>query len=653
MNSRHPLYPNHPQMPMTLRYISRTALSLAYLVVMGWACAFASASAAPPDDRGIPATVTGKLEVFHLDDFEHNHAEFRYILEDAKSGRRFNLRFTDGPPGHLRSGATVTVRGRAKGQDIVLAANGDNNSGLQVLPAAPAMVSGDRSTIVMVGNFSDASVSCSIDEIRDTMFTDPANQSIDAVYRETSFETTSLSGQVVGPYSLAALSTDTGCAHIDWANALDDAARADGMEPSDFEHRVYVLPDKSGCPGGGGTLGGSYPRAWIWHCDERDVYLHELGHNLNMHHAGTPALAGEYKDTSDFMGSTVDLLRQVNGPHKSQMDWLPLEQQLTITNDGIYDIAPLEANPAVAASPQLLIIPMAGTTDDYYLSYRQPIGFDANLDSTTYLDQATIHRWGGGSERTYLIDTLNDGEQFEDVTNGVTITQLGHNEDFVTVQVSLPTPVCQSATPNLTFSPASQTAEPGSPSAYNISVHNGDDSQCTESTFNLTSSVPGGWTGTLSPTSMTLSPDQTGTATLTLTSAASSTDGDYGTTIHVDNPTNPLHATEGQVNYRVQAFVDTEAPTAPSELSASSKRKQVTLSWLAATDNVGVSHYTVWRNNQELTHTIDMTFVDSNADLSQPNSYVVTASDEAGNTSGSSNMIEVNNGQKGKGKGKN
>ena len=41
---------------------------------------------------------------------------------------------------------------------------------------------------------------------------------------------------------------------------------------------------------------------------------------------------------------------------------------------------------------------------------------------------------------------------------------------------------------------------------------------------------------------------------------------------------------------------DTTAPTAPTGLKAKPANTQVSLSWLRATDNVGVARYQVWRS---------------------------------------------------------
>ena len=205
-------------------------------------------------EGSVPATVTGKLTILAIDDFKNHHEEFRYLLEDVKNNQRFNLRFADAPPGHLRSGAIVTIRGRAKGRELFLEADGTADPNIQTMQAAPAAIAGDQTTIVMVANFLDKNVSCSVGAIRDLMFTDPTDQSIDDLYQETSFGSVRFIGDVAGPYTLDALSTDS-CNFSAWGQAADALARANGVEPDAYNRKVYVMPQNS-CPAAGiGTVG--------------------------------------------------------------------------------------------------------------------------------------------------------------------------------------------------------------------------------------------------------------------------------------------------------------------------------------------------------------------------------------------------------------
>ena len=63
-------------------------------------------------------------------------------------------------------------------------ANG--TSSYETLAAASMLVSGEQKTIVLVADFNDTAVSCPIADIEDLMFTDPNDQSVDDLYRETS-----------------------------------------------------------------------------------------------------------------------------------------------------------------------------------------------------------------------------------------------------------------------------------------------------------------------------------------------------------------------------------------------------------------------------------------------------------------------------------
>ncbi|MDP2178442.1 MAG: fibronectin type III domain-containing protein [Methylobacter sp.] len=87
---------------------------------------------------------------------------------------------------------------------------------------------------------------------------------------------------------------------------------------------------------------------------------------------------------------------------------------------------------------------------------------------------------------------------------------------------------------------------------------------------------------------------------------------------------------------------DTIAPSAPASLSATaSSTTKVELSWNAATDNVGVTGYKVYRNGTEIGTTAAARFTDASVVADTTYSYAVKAYDAAGNLSASSNTATV------------
>jgi chitodextrinase len=79
---------------------------------------------------------------------------------------------------------------------------------------------------------------------------------------------------------------------------------------------------------------------------------------------------------------------------------------------------------------------------------------------------------------------------------------------------------------------------------------------------------------------------------------------------------------------------DTQAPTAPTGLSANATgTSTVDLNWTAATDNVGVTGYRIFRNGSQVGTTTNTSFTDSGLTPSTVYTYSVVAFDAAGNTS--------------------
>lgn len=88
------------------------------------------------------------------------------------------------------------------------------------------------------------------------------------------------------------------------------------------------------------------------------------------------------------------------------------------------------------------------------------------------------------------------------------------------------------------------------------------------------------------------------------------------------------------------AVPDTQAPTAPTNLSATTvSTSQINLAWNASTDNIGVTGYEVYRNSIKVATVTTTSFGDTGLSASTSYSYFVKARDAAGNVSAASNTV--------------
>ncbi len=88
--------------------------------------------------------------------------------------------------------------------------------------------------------------------------------------------------------------------------------------------------------------------------------------------------------------------------------------------------------------------------------------------------------------------------------------------------------------------------------------------------------------------------------------------------------------------------IDTSAPTTPTSLvAAAASSSQVNLSWAAATDNVGVTGYEIFRNGTLIGTSATNSYSDTGLTASTQYSYTVEAYDGAGNLSAQSTSASV------------
>ena len=361
-----------------------------------------------------------------------------------------------------------------------------------------------------------------------------------------------------------------------------------------------MLPTAVGCGWAGlAYVGcGNSCQAWVKAysgqvCGYNDAYAHEIGHNLGMWHASTDTnndgtLDCEYCDNSDFMGYAMANLRTQNGPHKVQMGWANGARVLDGSQGGTFTVSSLEL--AAASSPQVVKVrPNSG--DTYYLSLRSGVGYDASMpSSTTYLNKLNVHRYSG-SGNTRFITALGDGQAFNDAASGISIQQLSRTADSATFQVST---TCVAQAPTATISPSSQGAGATLPAtrSYTVTVSNRDSAACSSSTFALASSLPSGWSGGFSTPTLTIAAGASASATLNVTAPAGTPGGSYpisGGTM--------VDAAHAAATASGEFWIDTAAPSAPTNLRASLKGSKVTLSWTAAADTggSGVARYEIRR----------------------------------------------------------
>jgi len=390
---------------------------------------------------------------------------------------------------------------------------------------------------------------------------------------------------------------------------------------------------------------GSFCRSWVAEGESPMVFAHELGHNLYMAHAGTdPENDGvtnsTYGDYSDPMGLSRAWHR-FNGAHAEQMGWLRAETGAvaTVVSGGIYEIAPIGADPATATAPRTLKIAKADSAEYYYLTYRQPTGYDDSL-SSTYTRGVNVHRYlGSGYNVTSFVKSLGDAESFIDAVNDVTVTQLGHDANSATVEIAY-TVSCDSTTPSVGVSPSVRFVRPGDQAVYDSSVANLDGSGCGETTFDV--AYAGSPSGALSGSRLTLAAGQSGNVSLMIDTAGLG-DGAYDANVRFSDGdgVDPTLPTDGLGNLSV--VVDGTAPTAPTDLAGATNRKgKVTLGWSASFDAVaGVSAYAVYRDGALIGETGSTEFTDANTVSGASYIYTVTAKDAVGNVSGPSDPASV------------
>jgi hypothetical protein len=439
---------------------------------------------------------------------------------------------------------------------------------------------------VLLVNFSDDPTNepYSLDEAWQTIF-----GSLSDFLLENSYGLTELVGDVEGWYTLP---LETGCASSQIASAANAAAEAD---VSSYDSVIYVFPRTSACGWTGmATVGGSPGKVWINGRLTMQAVGHEVGHNFGLYHShglecGDSRVGGscetvEYGDRLDMMGFSRGHFASFQ---KERLAWLGEGAPFpvaTVDSEGTYLLDVYETDFGSGPKTLKILKSTDRTTGDrtwYYLEYRQAIGFDDFLSSLPNVLNGVLIRTGSeaSANSSFLLDmtpgsasgsgdfldsALEVGESFYSADADLTITTQWTDGNQAAVSVTMGSEACVREDPSVELSPSeAQAVEAGTPVSYIASVTNHDDASCPASPFELSASLPSGWSAALDTSSLTLAPGESGSSTLEVTSAAAAPDGSYDVTVTARHDANGGRSVSASATYAVGS---TE-PECPEDLT--------------------------------------------------------------------------------------
>lgn len=502
----------------------------------------------------------GELQVLHEDRVQGS----RFVYKLKAFGLDYTLNFRKSPPTHLSSGARVAVRGVRVNTELAL----DSGASVQAAAAIAANTFGEQRTLVMLVNFRNNTAQPYTTAFAAGLFTTTSNFFLENSYGQTYLTTT-----VKGWYTIDMDAPSTSCDYSSIASKADAAASAAGVTLSSFTRKVYAFPQASGCGWWGlGSVGGNPSSSWINGSLELRVAAHEMGHNLGLWHShswdcgaavlGGTCTASDYGDTLDVMGSSSF---HFNAFQKERLGWLNYGASPPITSatgSGSYAIYPYTTT---GNTPKAVKIVKSTNTSTgksayFYAECRRSLGFDATIGSASYPNVTNgfvIHTGDeADSNSSYLLDltpatsswydpALVAGMSFNDPTSGVTISADTPCADNLNgyIGVSFGPVACARANPDLTITPsANQTIARGGSVTYTLSLKNLDNGGCASASFNLTPTVPSGWSATLGSASLAIAPGVTATTTMTVTAPSGATDGLYLASATATNAAAPSYA---------------------------------------------------------------------------------------------------------------
>lgn len=196
-------------------------------------------------------------------------------------------------------------------------------------------------------------------------------------------------------------------------NAARAAATAAGFNYQNYTHEVVVTGDKPGVSFGGVAFVGARG-AWLANSQwNLGVCSHEVGHNFGLLHSGFwdtddgtvigSGSAVEYGNPFDHMGGASSSTNAHFGAHqKNFLDWIADADVQKITSNGSTTTRIRAFDKSAATGKKAIAVDRAGTTDDYWIEYRQTYA-----SSKPWMKDGVVLNWSNvniSNQRPLLLD---------------------------------------------------------------------------------------------------------------------------------------------------------------------------------------------------------------------------------------------------------